>query len=72
MLAQYGNGNVMALTQDGSDNLAQLSQQGDGNLMTASQSGAGNRLIWAPQSNNLSNLGIAQTGGQALQVTQSR
>lgn len=71
-LVQVGNGNLMALAQSGEDNLAQLTQDGDTNQMTASQSGAGNRLIWTQQGNGLSNLAIAQSGGQSLQVTQSR
>ncbi|MDQ8754815.1 hypothetical protein RCO27_01115 [Sphingosinicella sp. LHD-64] len=71
VLTQAGTFNEMNLLQEGSDNRAALAQDGNGNQMTAAQTGVGNRLIWTQQGNNLSNLGITQTGAQAIQVTQT-
>ncbi|WP_114954874.1 hypothetical protein [Sphingosinicella terrae] len=71
ILTQVGNQNVMALTQDGSDNQAVLTQQGDGNQMAASQTGDGNRLTWTQDGFGLPSLGVAQTGAQAIQITQT-
>lgn len=70
-IVQRGNGNRVILAQDGSDNLADLSQTGDDNLMTATQEGDGNRLAWSQDGTALSDLQIVQSGGQALQITQS-
>lgn len=47
-------------------------QNGSYNAMTATQLGGGNQLSWTQTSNNLSDLGITQNGGQALIVSQSR
>ncbi|WP_129794165.1 hypothetical protein [Sphingosinicella sp. CPCC 101087] len=71
ILTQIGYGNDMMLTQDGSDNRAVLAQAGSGNEMAAAQNGDGNRLIWSQDGNNLPNLGVTQTGGQAVQITQT-
>ena len=71
ILTQVGNQNVMALTQDGSDNQAVLAQQGDGNQMAASQLGDGNRLQWTQDGFGLPSLGVAQTGAQTIQITQT-
>lgn len=71
IMNQIGAFNQMSLFQDGSDNRAALTQEGDSNQMTAAQTGVGNRLIWTQQGNNLSNLGITQTGAQAIQITQT-
>jgi len=40
--------------------------------MTVSQTGGDNQLSWIQAGDNLSDLAISQTGGQAMQVTQSR
>ena len=72
ILAQYGDANDINLTQNGDDNQAQLTQNGEGNAMTATQNGAANQLVWTQTGNNLSDLGITQNGGQAMQVTQTR
>jgi len=56
----------------GDGNQARLVQDGSGNAMTASQTGGHNQLAWTQTGDNLSDLAISQTGGQALQVTQSR
>ena len=69
---QLGDGNSMALFQSGDNNQARLTQDGSGNAMTASQTGGNNQLTWTQTGDNLSDLGISQTGGQALLVTQSR
>jgi len=58
--------------QSGDNNQARLTQDGSGNAMTASQTGGNNQLTWTQTGDNLSDLGISQTGGQALLVTQSR
>lgn len=71
ILTQTGQYNEMALAQDGSDNLAALTQDGAGNAMTAAQTGDGNRLVWTQQGNNLPNLGVTQSGNQAIQITQT-
>lgn len=71
LLSQLGSDNSVLLTQDGSDNRAALSQTGDRNAMTATQLGVGNQLAWTQNGNNLSNLGITQSGGQAMQITQT-
>jgi hypothetical protein len=68
---QYGDGNTMALTQSGDGNQASLVQNGSNNAMSLSQTGGGNQLAWIQTGNDLSDLSISQTGGQALQVTQS-
>lgn len=68
---QLGNRNKVSLTQDGSDNQAELSQVGDDNTMTAIQLNDGNRLQWAQNGDGLSDLQITQTGGAAMQITQS-
>lgn len=70
-IVQRGNGNSIILAQDGSDNQAQLTQEGDGNTMTATQLDSGNRLEWNQIGDGLSDLQIVQTGGAALQITQS-
>lgn len=72
ILAQYGTGNAISLGQSGADNLARLTQEGDSNAMSASQSGNGNRLVWTQTGTRLTDLAISQTGGQSLQITQSR
>ncbi|MEQ5788390.1 hypothetical protein J3454_10835 [Erythrobacter sp. NFXS35] len=69
---QNGNGNSLILVQDGDDNQARLTQSGDDNIMTASQIDNGNRLEWNQIGNGLSDLGIEQTGGSTVQITQSR
>ena len=69
---QTGNLNEMSLLQSGSNNQARLIQNGSGNDMSASQTGGNNQLTWTQTGDNLSDLSISQTGGQALQVTQSR
>jgi hypothetical protein len=69
---QLGDNNTMALAQSGDDNQALLTQNGSGNAMTASQTGGHNQLAWTQNGDNLSDLAVSQTGGQALQVTQSR
>ncbi|GAA4768743.1 hypothetical protein GCM10023219_13450 [Stakelama sediminis] len=71
ILMQQGSDNLMALTQDGGDNQALLTQTGDGNSMTARQENGANRLIWQQTGNNLSDLQITQSGGAAMQITQS-
>lgn len=71
LAVQYGNDNAMALTQSGDSNQAKLVQNGSNNAMSVSQTGNGNQLAWTQTGNNLSDLSISQTGGQALQVTQS-
>jgi Curlin associated repeat. len=70
-ILQDGTGNTITLVQDGSDNQALLTQDGDDNLMTATQTGSGNRLEWNQIGDGLSDLGIVQNGGQAIQITQS-
>ena len=40
--------------------------------MSASQTGGNNQLSWTQNGDNVSDLAISQTGGQALQVTQTR
>lgn len=72
VVSQYGDSNTVMISQDGSSNSAELSQRGDDNRMTVSQLGVGNRLAWSQEGNNLTNLSIAQTGGQSIQITQSR
>lgn len=71
-LLQSGQGNVMTLAQSGNDNQAQLTQQGDNNVMNAAQTGAGNRLDWTQQGSGLASLSVTQTGGQAIQIVQTR
>jgi hypothetical protein len=70
--SQLGTGNAMELTQAGNNNQARLVQNGSGNEMTASQTGNNNQLSWTQNGDNLSDLAISQTGGRAMQVTQSR
>jgi hypothetical protein len=70
-ILQRGSGNRVILAQNGSDNEARLEQLGDGNTMTATQLDNGNRLQWSQNGDNLADLGIVQTGGASLQVTQS-
>jgi hypothetical protein len=70
-IIQRGNGNSIILAQHGSDNQAQLTQEGDGNVMSATQLDSGNRLQWNQIGDGLSDLQIVQTGGAALQITQS-
>lgn len=70
-IVQRGNGNRVILAQNGSDNEATLEQLGDGNTMTATQLDSGNRLQWSQNGDNLADLGIVQTGGASLQITQS-
>lgn len=70
-IVQRGNGNSIILVQDGSDNQAQLTQEGDNNIMTASQLDSGNRLEWNQLGDGLADLRIEQTGGAAVQITQS-
>jgi hypothetical protein len=69
---QLGDDNTMSLAQSGTNNQARLVQDGSGNAMTASQTGGNNQLSWTQTGDNLSDLNISQTGGKALQVTQSR
>ena len=64
--------NECALAQSGDDNQALLVQNGSGNAMTATQTGGNNQLAWTQTGDNLSDLAISQSGGQALQVTQTR
>lgn len=71
VLAQQGNGNSMQLDQNGSGNSATLAQNGDNNAMTAVQNGNANQLQWTQNGSGLSDLGITQSGGQAISVTQS-
>lgn len=68
---QRGNQNSLILIQDGSDNQARLTQDGDNNTMTATQLDAGNRLEWNQLGSGLSDLQITQTGGGAIEITQS-
>ena len=68
---QRGNGNSAILSQSGSDNEATLEQLGNANIMSASQQGEGNRLQWSQSGDGLSDLGIVQTGGANMQITQS-
>lgn len=70
-ILQRGNGNSAILTQNGSDNSAALEQLGDGNTMTATQNDSGNRLAWSQIGDGLADLQITQTGGGAMQITQS-
>ena len=56
----------------GNNNQALLVQNGSGNAMSASQTGGNNQLSWTQNGDNVSDLAISQTGGQALQVTQTR
>ena len=70
-ILQSGNGNSLALVQDGDDNQARLTQNGDNNAMTAVQLDTGNRLEWTQDGSGLSDLQITQTGGAAMQVTQT-
>lgn len=69
---QLGDDNRMALTQEGDANQARLVQNGSGNAMTAIQNGNNNQLAWTQNGSNLSDLAITQSGGQAIQITQSR
>ena len=71
VMTQLGYNNEMALAQDGSDNRAVLTQEGNDNEMAASQVGDGNRLEWTQQGVGLPSLGIAQSGGQAVQIVQT-
>ena len=71
IVSQKGNRNDLALAQDGADNQATLVQQGDDNIMSATQIGDGNRLNWLQDGSNLSDLMIHQSGGAAMQVTQT-
>lgn len=70
-ILQRGNGNSVILAQNGSDNQALLEQLGDGNEMNVTQTDNGNRLEWSQNGDNLSNLGIVQSGGANMQITQS-
>lgn len=70
-ILQRGNDNNLLLVQNGSDNSAALSQIGNGNAMTATQEGSGNRLAWSQIGDGLPDLGIVQTGGASIQITQS-
>ena len=70
-ILQRGNGNSVILAQNGSDNQALLEQLGDDNAMNVTQTDSGNRLEWSQNGDNLSNLGIVQTGGANMQITQS-
>lgn len=70
-ILQNGNGNSLSLVQNGDDNQARLTQNGDNNAMTAVQLDAGNRLEWTQDGSGLSDLQITQTGGAAMQVTQT-
>lgn len=70
-ILQRGNGNSVILAQNGSDNQALLEQLGDGNAMNVTQTDNGNRLEWSQNGDNLSNLGIVQSGGANMQITQS-
>lgn len=70
-IAQSGTGNTLSLAQSGEDNRAVLSQQGDDNRMSAVQNGTGNRLAWVQDGSGLPDLGIVQSGGAAVTVTQS-
>lgn len=70
-ILQKGNDNNLILVQDGDDNQARLTQDGDDNLMTATQLDAGNRLEWTQNGSGLSDLEITQTGGAAMQITQT-
>lgn len=69
---QFGDDNEMSLTQSGDNNQAILGQEGSENTMSATQTGGNNRLIWTQTGDGLSDMGIVQEGGGALQVTQSR
>ena len=69
---QLGHGNEMSLAQSGNDNQALLLQLGSGNDMSVSQTGGNNQLSWTQAGDNLSNLNVNQTGGRAMQITQSR
>ena len=71
VMTQLGYNNEMALAQDGSDNRAVLTQEGNDNEMAASQVGDGNRLEWTQQGSGLPSLGVAQSGGQAVQIVQT-
>jgi hypothetical protein len=70
-VVQRGNGNSIILVQNGTDNQAELTQEGDNNVMTASQTDSGNRLEWNQIGDGLVDLRIEQTGGAAIQITQS-
>lgn len=70
-ILQSGNDNLLNLVQDGSDNQARLTQNGDGNAMTAIQLNSGNRLEWTQNGTDLPDLEITQTGGAAMQITQT-
>jgi hypothetical protein len=70
-IAQSGTGNALTLAQSGEDNRAVLSQQGDDNRMSAVQNGTGNRLAWVQDGNGLPDLGIVQSGGAVLAITQT-
>lgn len=70
-ISQNGTGNQIQLSQNGTGNNAVLSQNGDGNRMSADQSGAGNSLNWTQSGNNLSNIGIVQTGSSTLVLNQT-
>jgi len=72
VLSQIGSSNTMSLAQNGADNQAVLTQDGSGNAMSVSQDGVANRLVWTQQGDHLANLTVAQTGGQAMQITQTR
>jgi hypothetical protein len=69
--SQLGHDNEISLAQSGDNNQAVLVQEGNGNEMHATQTGGDNRLVWTQDGNNLAHATVSQTGGQALQITQS-
>ncbi|MGN6497946.1 MAG: hypothetical protein ACTHK5_11535 [Tsuneonella sp.] len=71
-IQQNGDRNLMTLTQAGENNQARLTQDGSDNTMNPVQIGDNNRLIWTQTGNGLSDLGISQSGGSAIQVTQTK
>jgi hypothetical protein len=69
--SQQGDNNRIELAQSGDRNQALLAQNGSGNAMTVLQTGGNNQLAWTQNGDNHSDLGISQTGGDAVAVTQS-
>ena len=69
---QTGTDNRATLAQGGQGNEASLTQTGSDNIMSAVQNGRGNTLVWNQVGQGLSDLAIVQSGGQAIQITQTR
>ncbi|WP_374293337.1 hypothetical protein [Sphingomonas sp.] len=70
-LSQDGSNNIMRLEQSGGGNRAELEQTGDGNAMDARQIGNDNTLRWTQTGSGLPDLGITQTGGQRMAISQT-